>query len=217
MAKKEPAAAPTEGKAATEYYRLNVQAVEDLVTADAENSPEVSPEELRRYQSGPKVKVADWVKILLIKLWFAGAVCFFFLWGLGYYIGNQENQILVTGLALGAVTDLLTNNVFRFIEKKPGGNDRWMMIPCGGFISLPLNLLYGLLVMICVVTTYHALNLLLMLLMKAEGMVLGVEPILFGVLAVAWDTLFIAMKHTLRRIGEDAKRQARASQKKKQP
>ncbi len=217
MAKKEPAAASREGKEATEYYKLNVQAIEDLVTADAANSPEVSEAELRKYQSGPKVKVADWVKILLIKAWFAGAVCFFFLWGIGFYLKNQQDQILVTGLALGAVTDLLTNNVFHFIEKKPGGNDRWMMFPQKGFITLPLNLVYGLLVMVCVVTTYHAVNLLLMMVMGADAMPLGVEPILFGVLAVAWDTLFIAMKHTFRRIGADAKRQAGSHQRKKQP
>ncbi|MDE6591217.1 MAG: hypothetical protein K2K53_12920, partial [Oscillospiraceae bacterium] len=63
----------------TDYYKLKTQAVDDLVNANEDNSPEVSEEELRAYRSGPKMKVADWVKMLFIKAWFAGAVCFFFI------------------------------------------------------------------------------------------------------------------------------------------
>ena len=33
----------------SEYYRLKTQAVDDLVTANEDNSPEVSEEELRAY------------------------------------------------------------------------------------------------------------------------------------------------------------------------
>ena len=46
MAKKRAAPVREEKRTAAEYYRLNTQAVEDLVTADASNSPEVSEEEL---------------------------------------------------------------------------------------------------------------------------------------------------------------------------
>ncbi len=217
MAKKNQTASEVKRDAAAEYYRLNVKAVEELVSADEENSPEVSEEELRQYRSGPKVKIADWLKVLLIKTWFAGAVCFFFLWGLGYYLQNQLDQIVISSLAWGAVTDLLTNNVFRFLEKRPGANDRWMMFPRGGFITLPLNLIYGALVMVCVVMTYHTVNAGLMALLGRDTMVLGVEPILFGLLTMGWDTLFIEMKHTFARIAGDAKRQAVQGQRKKQP
>ena len=72
-----------EGQA--DYYKLKTQAVDDLVNASEDNSPPVPEEELRAYRSGPRMKVADWVKMLFIKFWFAGAVCFFFLWGLGGY------------------------------------------------------------------------------------------------------------------------------------
>ena len=43
------------------YYKLKTQAIKDLVEADESNSPEVSEEELAKYRSGPKFKVADWV------------------------------------------------------------------------------------------------------------------------------------------------------------
>ena len=57
----------------TDYYKLNTKAVDDLVSANEANSPKVSEAELRSYKSGPKLKIADWVKIVFIKAWFAGA------------------------------------------------------------------------------------------------------------------------------------------------
>ena len=211
MAKKKEAAAREEKLAAAEYYKLNVQAVEDLVTADESNSPVVSEAELEKYRSGSKIKLAQWLKISLIKAWFAGAVCFFFLWGLGNYVQHQLDRLFILGLALGFVTDLLTNNLLHFMEKTPGAHARWMMFPKKGFMSLPLNVLYAFLVLSCVVTTYNVLNMLLIALLglAEDAVPLGVEPIFFGVLTLAWDTLFIRMKLLLRSIVEDAKRQAR--------
>lgn len=194
-------------KTLSEYYRLNTQAVDDLVTADESNSPQVSAAELRKYRSGPRVSLADWAKALLIKCWFAGAVCFFFLWGLGMYVTDYWDQMLVLGVALGIVTDLLTNNLFRFYAKTPGANDRWMMFPQKKFITLFLNILYAFLVLACVVMTYQAINALLVALTGARDTVpLGVGPILFGVFVTAWDQLFITMKRTLIKIFRDARK-----------
>ena len=194
-------------KTLSEYYRLNTQAVDDLVTADESNSPQVSAAELRKYRSGPRVSLADWAKALLIKCWFAGAVCFFFLWGLGMYVTDYWDQMLVLGVALGIVTDLLTNNLFRFYAKTPGANDRWMMFPQKKFITLFLNVLYAFLVLACVVMTYQAINALLVALTGARDTVpLGVGPILFGVFVTAWDQLFITMKRTLIKIFRDARK-----------
>ena len=153
MARKKQAPKNDERRAAADYYKLNLKAVDDLVTADVSNSPKVPEAELRRYTSGPKVKVADWAKALLIKFWFYGATCFFFLWGLGSYLHSVLDQLVVLGFAMGAVTDLLTNNLFRFYAKTPGANDRWMMFPQKAFWTLPLNLIYAGLLLFCVVNT----------------------------------------------------------------
>ena len=67
-----------ERKTAADYYKLHSEAVNDLATANEENSPEVSEEELRKYRSGGKFKLSETVKALLVKYWFNGAVCFFF-------------------------------------------------------------------------------------------------------------------------------------------
>lgn len=210
MARKKNAPPREAEKTLSEYYRLNTRAVDDLVNADESNSPPVSAEELKKYRSGPRVTLADWAKALLIKCWFAGSVCFFFLWGLGIYVTDPWDQLLVLGVALGLVTDLLTNSLFRFYAKTPGANDRWMMFPQRRFITLPLNVLYAFAVLAGVVMTYQALNHLLIALSGARDTVpLGVGPILFGVFATAWDQLFILMKHTAGKMLRDARKNAR--------
>ncbi len=209
MAKKGRKPAPEPHKTASDYYSLNTKAVEDLVSADVTNSPKVSEAELRRYRSGPKIRLADWMKAVLLKWWFAGAVCFFFLWGLGTVVPNRENQLIIVGLALGAVTDLFTNNIFRFYARTLGENDRWMMFPRNSFSTLPLNIVYGYVILFLVVLTYNAVNAFLIAATGVQDKIpLGVGPILFGLLCTGWDLLLLAAKRMLMRIVRDAKRRA---------
>lgn len=198
MSKRASKGAKPEIERQTDYYKLNSKAVDDLVNANADNSPKVSEAELRSYKSGSKIKVADWVKVLFIKAWFAGAVCFFFMWGLGNYLADQLDMLFVTGTALGMVTDLLTNNVLRFISKTQGGNDRWLMFPRKGWISFPLNILYGYVILALVFILYNVINLTIIRFTGAVDTVpLGVEPILFGVFCMGFDVLLVQVKHFL--------------------
>ena len=201
-----------EEKNAAEYYKLNTRAVDDLVSASKENAPKVSPAELRKYQSGPRIKMADWVKAVLIKAWMAGIVCYFFIWGIGMYVADQLDLLAVTAAALGFVTDIVTNNIFRFIAKPENANDRWMMFPPKKILSLPLNVLYAFVLMFCVTQTYNAVNTVIAALAHgSEVTPLGVGPILFGLFTMGWDMLFIGMKRLFKRILADAKNSARAS------
>ncbi len=212
--KEQQEAADRERKeAAAPYYELKTQAVEDLVSANEENSPPVSREEIRKYTSRSRLKVADWVKLLAIKWWFAAAVCFFFIWGLGTYVPHVLDLLVITGVALGFVTDLLTNNVLRFIAPTKGANDRWMMYPKKGFISLPLNLLHAGVVLFLVYTAYNALNVLIISVggMEADAVPLGVEPILFGLLYLGFDMLLITLKHAAQNMLRDAEKKANSA------
>ncbi|MBR4575828.1 MAG: hypothetical protein IKO25_01360 [Clostridia bacterium] len=177
-----------------DYYKLKVKAVEDLVTANPENSPPVSKKELRKYQRGPKVKLADWIKAILLKWWIAGVICYFFVWGLSTFRMNQWDLILILGVVLGLATNLLTNNIFRFIEKKKGAYNRWMMFPKKGYIYYLLDILYGMLLVVCTVMSYNGINLAATGGVKDAPAALGVEPILFGALITVWDLLFLGMK-----------------------
>lgn len=196
--KKKNAAPKPEPEKQSSYYELKTKAVDDLVNADESNSPEVSKEELRKYKSGPRLKLADWVKLLLIKAWFAGAVCFFFFWGLGTYVADMLDLLFVTGFALGVVTDLLTNPVLRFFERTPGDNSRWMMFPKKGLYTLFLNVLYGYVILALVYCLYTGINMIAAQITGATDRVfLGVEPVLFGVFCLGFDLLLIKAKHIL--------------------
>lgn len=208
--KKHPARPEKEERSAADYYRLNTKAVDDLVNATAENSPPVSREELKKYRAGGKLTIADWLKAVLIKAWFGGVVCYFVVWGLGIYVHDQLDLLLIAGIALGFVTDLITNNIFRFIAKPSGANDRWMVFPKKNYIFLPLNVLYALLLVFCVVTTYNAVNAAIIGVTGAkESLPLGVEPILFGTFTMAWDMLFLGFKRLGGRMVNDAKTAAK--------
>ena len=210
MSRKSRKGAPEAQKSTAEYYRLNTRAIEDLVTADESNSPKVSEEELRKYRSGPKIRLRDGVKAALIKWWFAGAVCFFFFWGLGIMIPSLENQMIVLGIGLGLVTDLLVNNIFRYYAKTPGANDRWIMVRHKGVAGMAMNLVYAFVLLGLVVITYDITNRIAVGITGTSDTVpVGVEPILFGFLTMGWDLLLLQARKWIRQIVDDAKKQAR--------
>ena len=200
---------PEENRTTAEYYKLHTDAVRDLVDADESNSPAVSEEELLKYRSGPKIRLADWVKAILIKMWFAGSVCFFIFWGLSSYIGARLDLLLVFAVALGVVTDVLTNNILRYYAKTYGGNDRWMMFPQKGYITFPLNILYAIVLLFCVDMFYTLLNITLSAASNGGSLTVGVGPILFGIVYTAFDLVFITVKRTLRQIIQDAMKNAK--------
>jgi len=195
-----------------DYYRLNKDAVEDLVTASEENSPPVSEQEIRKYTRRHGIRLADWVKALLIKWWFPASVCYFFFWGLGLYIQNVLDLLLVTAIALGFVTDLLTNNVLRFIARQEGANDRWMMYPKKQFTSLVLNVVHACVCMTGVYTLYNVLNRLTIAVgrLGTDSVPIGVEPILFGFFFLLWDLLLIGAKRLFGQALQDAKQKVDA-------
>ena len=204
-------------KATSEYYRLNTQAVEDLVTADESNSPAVSQEELDKYRGRTRKKLPLWLKVALLKAWFYGAVCFFFMWGLGGYLADALDLFFVTAIALGMVTDLLVNTILRYYAETDGANDRWMMIPRRGVAGFFLNIVYAFVVLALVVLVYNVINrLILSVTHETDTIPLGVGPILFGLFYMGIDTGLIALKHLLGRIVADAKEQAAAPRKGKQ-
>lgn len=174
-------------------YNLKSDAVETLAGTDREPVPEYSQEELDRYRSRKKVKMSQTVKAVLLKTWFAGAVCYFILWGLGTYVAGLD-MLVILAVALGMVTDLLTNNVIRFFEDVPGGNDRYLMVRRRGVLGFFLNILYAA-VLLCVYTTYNLINLAIVAVTGATDTVpLGVEPILFGLLTMGFDLLFLGAR-----------------------
>lgn len=188
-------------------YELKSDAVDKLLKAEKGDVPEFSEEELRKYKTGGKFKIPNVVKVLFLKAWFAGAVCYFILWGLGFYINNLIDMLFVLGVVLGMATDLLTNNVLRFIESTPGENDKWLMFPKKGMVSFFLNMVYAIVLIICVYFLYGVINRTLIAVMgNPEQVPLGVEPVMFGIFTMGFDVLFIKCKDLMNQIIKDARR-----------
>ncbi len=184
-------------------YDLKSDAVDNLV---AEETPQYSQEELNRYRTKKAFNIPEALKVVAIKTWFYGAVCYFIYWGLAMYLPGLIEMMFVLAAATGMVTDLLVNGVLHFMEKTPGENDHWMFFPQSGFKGFVLNFVYGFPVVFCVYSLYDGINRLVIAFTgQTDTIYLGVEPLLFGVFCMGFDMLFIAIKRLFGNILRDAK------------
>ncbi len=187
-------------------YKINTKAVDDLVDATPDNTPHYSEEELKKYRTKSKIQISGKSKALLIKLWFSGAVCYFFIWGLGMYIASTLDLFFVTAIGMGFVKDILENNALRWVADPPGSNDRWMMVPKKRYISLIFNVLYSFVVMFCVMMTYEGVNGTLSAITgQTEGVLFGIEPVTFALIYLLFDLFFLWIKHFAAKIIADAR------------
>lgn len=196
-------------KTTAEYYRLHPDAVNALAEADESNSPPVSEKELAKYKSGGRLRIPEWIKIPFIKFWFSAAVCFFFMWGLGTM--DMLDTLVILSLASGLITDLLTNTVLRFIAPKKGAYDKWMMYPGEKvWFTLVPNILHAGVIIFLVYRTYNMINSFIIAAnsLPADTVVLGVEPILFGIFYLIFDLILIRLRRLLCDIVSDAKKAA---------
>jgi len=206
MAKKKKSASSAEQETLDNYYDLKTDAVERLVNAEKKTYKKTKVNPGKQYRSSWIDKIPAWVLALFVKFWFAGAVCFFIFWGLGLYISDLLDMIVVLGIVLGMVTDLLVNNVFRFFETYKGQNSKWMMFPQKKYWTFLANIPYAMLVLFCVIEIYESINGIANVLKGTMGViVLGVEPIMFGVFYMIVDMCFITIKNTSLQIYQDAK------------
>lgn len=190
-----------------DYYKLHADAADRLVNTTKENTPRYSQEELNRYKGGKKKwRLPEAVKVVLIKFWFFGAICYFVFMGLGLYISAILDMLFIAGIITGMVTDLLVNRALRFTEKMPGGSKNWIMVTRQGTGGFLLNILYGLVLMFLVITLYYGINALLQPSDAQEPVtVVLVEPLLFGVFTTALDAACVGIKRGLMKIVADAK------------
>lgn len=206
MAKKNNEVTEPAKDKAENYYELKTDAVNRLVNADKKSYPKSKKDPGREYRSGALRNIPSWVKALFIKFWFNGAVCFFFFWGLGLYVSDIIDMIFVIGVAHGVITDILVNNAFRFFESYDGENSKWMMFPKKRFWTFFANIIYSGVVLWCVVWMYEVINAIGNNIRGTEGeIVLGVEPLLFGIFFLIIDMCFIGMKNLIISIITDAK------------
>lgn len=193
-------------EAQTDYYDLNTDAVKNLAYAfDEENAQKISEsKEIEKKVKAEKRNGLDflsripiWLKAVFIKYWMAGVVCYLFFVGIGYYVSDVYALILVAGVAQGIFTDLLTNTMFLYFEKNKEYHP-YMLLPvsCKKVWTFAINIPFGLIEVILVYLIYTYINYLIV---TSRGIdegtvILGVEPLLYGVFFVLIDMAFIGIK-----------------------
>ena len=191
-----------------DYYKLNTKAIDKLVNADKMEIPQDKKlkDPAKKYRSDFLDRIPAPVKALFVKFWFNGAVCYFIFWGLGEFLIDHLDTIVILSLVLGMVNDILVDNILRFIETVPSENAKFMMFPKKKFWTFFTNIIYAFIVLNCVIFLYEIINIALTNILHGTGQVyLGVEPILFGLFYMGFDLLFVGMKNLFFTIIEDAK------------
>lgn len=204
------------------YYDLKVDKIDELVAAlkaegtasggeNAEEQPlttniaEITGEEEKKGGS-KKSKEFDpyrrdklhflpvWLKAIFIKWWFAGAVCFFIMWGIGL---RDLDAIVLVGVILGVIVDVLVNPIFRMMESDKKEYNYYMMFPFPfkAFWTFFTNIIYYVVITLMINYCYFGVNQIINLIKHTSDVYyVGVEPLLFGVFCVVADMAFIGIK-----------------------
>ena len=208
MAKKNNKEKHTESKTSTQdYYKLKTGAVDRLVNVEKKAYPKTNVDPGKQFRSSALSNVPNWIKVLFVKFWFNGAVCFFIFWGLGLYVTNMLDMIVVLAIVLGMVTDILVNNALRFAESYEGQNSKWMMFPKKRYWTFFANIIYAFVILMCVIWFYNIINTIgNSIAGTTDKVFIGVEPILFGISYMLFDLGFVGIKNTFISIVSDARK-----------
>ena len=108
--------------------------------------------------------------------------------GLGIYIPSSFDLMILDGLLYGLLVDIIVNPFFRMLESDKREYDAYTMFPfpVKHFWTFFANMLYYLIVFMGVMLCYTGINKFITF--------AAVEPLLFGVFAVAVDMVFIGIK-----------------------
>ena len=205
MAKEKKQTGGKPDKTAAEFYELKTDAVDRLVNANVTNTEDIPEKELKKYRRKSILNLPEGLKYFLLKAWFAGVICWFFLIGLGSYGIASLDMIAIMGIVTGLIWDLPVNIYIRLkAEAKDYG--RWMMFPKTRVGAGICNVLYGLVLVALVAGTYAVINRLLYAVGSERA--LSVEPILYGLLTAGWDWICLRFKALGQNILSDAREKA---------
>lgn len=205
-----------------DFYDLKIDKVDELVAAlkgdsDASDDGVLSmnindctgvydPKNIKRsgkqkqfnpYRTNFLGNVPVVLKALFVKWWFFALVSFFIVMGLGYYIADPLDLLVLTGLATGIVVDVLVNPVFRYMESDEHEYNKYMMFPFPfkAFWTFFTNIVYAIFITCCVGSIYEIINVIGNNISGTTGnSYFAIEPLSFGLIMLAVDMIFIGIK-----------------------
>ena len=200
-----------------EDYSLKVEAVETLTKAINEGTIKEIPEEQKKaeqqsYKVDKLAKIPSWIKVIFVKFWVAGAICFFFMWGLGMYIKNSLDMYVVVSLAFAFINDLFVNSAFLYFESDKKEYHKWLLVPVPAkkiwtiFANIPIGFLEAFLIN----QLYALTNKIVVTVGNLDPNTIPVtmEPLLFGLFYVIVNLFLLLIKNTIVNIVNDALKKA---------
>jgi len=200
-----------------EDYSLKVEAVETLTKAINEGTIKEIPEEQKKaeqqsYKVDKLAKIPSWIKVIFVKFWVAGAICFFFMWGLGMYIKNSLDMYVVVSLAFAFINDLFVNSAFLYFESDKKEYHKWLLVPVPAkkiwtiFVNIPIGFLEAFLIN----QLYALTNKIVVTVGNLDPNTIPVtmEPLLFGLFYVIVNLFLLLIKNTIVNIVNDALKKA---------
>lgn len=195
------------------YYDLKVDKVEELVAIlKGESFEDETPLSMnisdctgvndpKNYKRNGKQKqfnpyrldllsrIPHWITAIFIKWWFAGAVCYFIMFGIQTV--DDLDKFVICGIALGVVVDMMVNPIFVFMETGKHEYNKFIMFPFPfrAFWTFFANIIYYICVLLVVVLINYGVNV-------STGKI-GIEPLLFATYTLVADMAFIGVKDLL--------------------
>lgn len=199
------------------YYDLKVDKVDELVAAlkgdDLDDLPPVSmnisdctgvddPKNVKRngeqkqfdpYKRDFLSRIPVWVKAIFIKWWFFGVICYFVNMGLGIYVTDSLDMLVLTGIITGLAVELFVNPIFRYMECEDEYKPYIMFpFPFKAFWTFFANILYYSLVIYGTSWIYTLINEALRL--ANPESYFAIEPLVFGIFTLIVDMALIGIK-----------------------
>ncbi len=195
-------------------YDLKSSAVEDLLSAFKEEEEvnknsvhkkyipkENNEQEFNPYKIDKLAKIPTWIKVFFVKVWVAGAICYFCLWGLGAQVYDILDRLILTAVITGIVVDFMLNPAFLYFESDKKEYHKYMLIPVPAkqLWSLPINIIVSIIEILIIFWIYSSINIMYNKINNKpdDYIFLGVEPILYGLLFLIIDMAIISIKNLL--------------------
>lgn len=147
-----------------------------------------------------KLNISDNTKITIIRWWFVGAACYFIAFGTS--VGENTDPfdlIFFLGIGIGAMNVILFHPIiYHMFDIKRRGvlqNKKYLERGILGNVGLSLLEIFKCMVIVWLVyLVYDAINIILLGFDASDAeIILGVEPILFGIIFVCFYNLFASI------------------------
>lgn len=156
-------------------------------------------EQFDPYATDKLAKIPAYIKIAVLKIWAAGAVCFFIMMASG--ITAALDLLVIDILTLGLVNEYFINNIIRWMNNDKNPTLHYAFIEKKSHGSLYLNILYSALLTLLIFFTYIGLGNIFEILKidLIADIDFGSSPIIFGILFFIYDYICVKIKNSLKK------------------